>query len=436
MPLYMYTAIDANGKEQKGKKDAANEEEVSNFLKNQGLFPTSIKLADKGAAKTAAAAAKAKTAAKNTPKDKKKNGGGGININLNISLGPAVIKEKDLTVLTRQMAILLDAGLPLIRSLKTLARQATNPIVKKTLEETAVSVEGGSTFSEALAQHPKSFDKLYLNMIRAGEAAGKLELILNRLATFREKAAKIQGKVKSAMVYPSIIISIAVLITTGLMIFIVPKFKKTFTELLEGEPLPGLTQFVMGISEFMINNWIILVPGIIGLVIVFKLILKVPFLKFYIDWVKYNLPLVGPIVSKTAISKFSRTLGTLMGSGVPILSALNIVKETSGNEVVSQAISKVYEAVKEGEGMAGPLQATKIFPEMVISMIEVGEETGKLPEMLDKIADTYDEEVDNAVAALTSMIEPIMMVGLAVVIGGIVIALFMPMIKIIEKLGG
>ena len=436
MPLYMYTAIDANGKEQKGKKDAANEEEVSNFLKNQGLFPTSIKLADKGAAKTAAAAAKAKTAAKNTPKDKKKNGGGGININLNISLGPAVIKEKDLTVLTRQMAILLDAGLPLIRSLKTLARQATNPIVKKTLEETAVSVEGGSTFSEALAQHPKSFDKLYLNMIRAGEAAGKLELILNRLATFREKAAKIQGKVKSAMVYPSIIISIAVLITTGLMIFIVPKFKKTFTELLEGEPLPGLTQFVMGISEFMINNWIILVPGIIGLVIVFKLILKVPFLKFYIDWVKYNLPLVGPIVSKTAISKFSRTLGTLMGSGVPILSALNIVKETSGNEVVSQAISKVYEAVKEGEGMAGPLQATKIFPEMVISMIEVGEETGKLPEMLDKIADTFDEEVDNAVAALTSMIEPIMMVGLAVVIGGIVIALFMPMIKIIEKLGG
>ena len=433
MPLYMYTAIDANGKEQKGKKDAATEEEVSNFLKNQGLFPTSIKLADKTAAKNAAAAAKAKAAGKNNPKDKNKKGGG---INLNINLGPSIIKEKDLTILTRQMAILLDAGLPLIRSLKTLARQATNPVVKTTLEETAVSVEGGSTFSEALAQHPKSFDKLYLNMIRAGEAAGKLELILNRLASFREKAAKIQGKVKSAMVYPTIIITIAILIVSGLMIFIVPKFKKTFTELLEGEPLPGLTQFVMGISEFMISNWVILVPGIIGFVIVFKIILKVPFLRFYIDWIKYKMPLIGPIVSKTAISKFSRTLGTLMGSGVPILSALNIVKETSGNEVVSQAITKVYEAVKEGEGMAGPLQATKIFPEMVISMIEVGEETGKLPEMLDKIADTYDEEVDNAVAALTSMIEPIMMVGLAVVIGGIVIALFMPMIKIIEKLGG
>jgi type IV pilus assembly protein PilC len=273
-------------------------------------------------------------------------------------------------------------------------------------------------------------------MIRAGEAAGKLELILNRLASFREKAAKIQGKVKSAMVYPTIIITIAILIVSGLMIFIVPKFKKTFTELLEGEPLPGLTQFVMGISDFLIEQWYYVVPGIIGFVIALKIILKVPFLKYYIDWVRYRMPLIGPIVSKTAISRFSRTLGTLLGSGVPILNALNIVKETSGNEVVAQAISVVYEAVKEGEGMAKPLQSTKIFPEMVISMIEVGEETGKLPEMLDKIADTYDEEVDNAVAALTSMIEPIMMVGLAVVIGGIVIALFMPMIKIIEKLGG
>lgn len=430
MPNYMYTAMDASGKEQKGRKEAASEEEISIFLKNQGLFPTSIKLADKAAAKAAAAAKTAK--AKGGANAKKKAGGG---LNMNISLGPSVIKSKDLTILTRQMAILLDAGLPLIRSLKTLSRQAKNPIVKKTLDETSGSVEGGSTFSEALAQHPKSFDKLYLNMIRAGEAAGKLELILNRLATFREKAAKIQGKVKSAMVYPSIIITVAVLITSGLMIFIVPKFEKTFTELLEGDPLPGLTQFVMGISKFMINNVAYIIPGIIGFIIAFKLILKIPFLRFYIDWVKYNMPLIGPIISRTAISKFARTLGTLMGSGVPILNALNIVKETSGNEVVAQAVQKVYDAVKEGEGMAGPLQATKIFPEMVISMIEVGEETGKLPEMLDKIADTYDEEVDNAVAALTSMIEPIMMVGLAVVIGGIVIAMFMPMIKIIEKLG-
>ncbi len=428
MPNFIYTAMDANGKEQKGKKEAANEEEVSIFLKNQGLFPTSIKSAEKAVQKAAATVQKDKK----NPKDKKKGGG----LNMNISLGPSIIKAKDLTILTRQMAILLNAGLPLIRSLKTLSRQAKNPVVKSTLEETATSVEAGSTFSEALAQHPKSFDKLYLNMIRAGEAAGKLELILDRLAVFREKAAKIQGKVKSAMVYPCIVMTIAILITSGLMIFIVPKFEKTFTELLEGTPLPGLTQFVMGISKFMINNVAYIVPGIIIAVIAFRFTLKVPFLRFYIDWVKYNMPLFGPIVSRSSISKFARTLGTLMGSGVPILNALTIVKETAGNEVVSQAVQKVYDAVKEGEGMAGPLQLTKIFPEMVISMIEVGEETGKLPEMLDKIADTYDEEVDNAVAALTSMIEPVMMVGLAVVVGGIVIALFMPMITIIEKLGG
>ena len=423
MPLYQYTAMDSNGKEQKGKKEAGSEEEVATFLKNQGLFPTSIKSATKGGG----------------GKGGKGGGGGkggkGGGFNMNISLGPMVIKTKDLTVVTRQMAILLEAGLPLIRSLKTLSRQSKNPAIKKTLEEAAASVEGGATFSEALAQHPKSFDKLYLNMIRAGEAAGKLELILDRLAMFMEKAAKIQGKVKSAMVYPIIVLCVAGIICSGLMIFIVPKFEKMFTELLEGEPLPWLTQVVVGIGKFMSEQALIMVVGIVVLVILIKIILKSPFLRFYIDWAKYNMPLFGPIVSKSAISKFGRTLGTLMGSGVPVLNSLTIVKETSGNEVVARAVVKVYEAVKEGEGMAPPLQATKIFPEMVISMIEVGEETGKLPEMLDKIADTYDEEVDNAVSALTSMIEPIMMVGLAVIVGGIVIALFMPMISIIEKLG-
>ena len=421
MPLYQYTAMDSTGKEQKGKKEAASEEEVAIFLKNQGLFPTSIKSATKGA-----------KGGKGGAKDGK-GGGGGFNLNLN--LGPMVIKTKDLTIVTRQMAILLEAGLPLIRSLKTLSRQSKNPAIKKILDDTASSVEGGATFSEALAQNPKSFDKLYLNMIRAGEAAGKLELILDRLAMFMEKAAKIQGKVKSAMVYPIIVLCVAGIICAGLMIFIVPKFEKMFTELLEGEPLPMLTQIVIGIGRFMSEQYLVMIGGIVGLVILIKIILKVPFLRFYIDWAKYNMPLFGPIVSKSAISKFGRTLGTLMGSGVPVLNSLTIVKETSGNEVVAQAVVKVYEAVKEGEGMAPPLQATQIFPEMVISMIEVGEETCKLPEMLDKIADTYDEEVDNAVSALTSMIEPIMMVGLAVIVGGIVIALFMPMITIIEKLG-
>ena len=418
MPIFLYTAMDAKGQEQKGKKEAANEEEVQSFLKNQGLFPTSIKNADKS-------------------QDKKKGKAGAKNkgLNMNISLGPAVMKTKEITLFTRQMAILLDAGLPLIRSLKTLARQAKNPVVRKIIEETATAVEGGATFSEALAQHPASFDKLFLNMVRAGEAAGKIELILNRLAMFMEKAAKIKGKVKSAMVYPIVVLCIAGGITSGLMIFIVPKFAKIFTDLLEGAPMPAITQVVLAMSDFMVNNVLLFLGGIVALVIIIKLVLKVPFLRYYIDWAKYNMPIFGLVVSRSSISRFARTLGTLMGSGVAVLNALIIVKETSGNEVVSRAVVKVYDAVKEGEPMAPPLSSTKIFPEMVISMIEVGEETGKLPEMLEKVADTYDEEVDNAVAAMTSMIEPLMIIFLAVIVGGLVIALFAPLITIIEKLG-
>ena len=419
MPIFQYTAMDAAGKEQKGQHDAANEEAVANFLKEQGMFPTSIKPLEKVA------------------KSKKAKGKGGIaNKSINLSLGPMVIKSKDLTVFTRQLAILLDAGLPLIRSLKTLEKQAKNPAVKGVIGKVATSVEGGSTFSEALAQHPKSFDKLYLNMIRAGEAAGKLELILTRLAGFREKAAKIAGKVKSAMVYPAIVLSIAIGITIFLMIFIVPKFEVMFTEMLDGAQLPAITRFVMGISRWLQDNIIIAIVLVVVIVIAMKFILKTEKGRFYFDKGIYNAPIIGLLISRTAISKFSRTLGTLMGSGVPVLNALQIVRDTAGNELVSKAVQQVHDAVKEGEPMAPPLQSTKIFPDMVISMIEVGEETGKLPDMLEKIADTYDEEVDNAVSALTSMIEPLMIVFLAVIVGGIVIALFSPLITIIQTLGG
>ena len=341
----------------------------------------------------------------------------------------------DLTVLWRQLAILLDAGLPLIRSLRTLEKQSRNPAIKKTLNEAATSVEGGSTFSEALSQHPKSFNKLYLNMIRAGEAAGAMELILNRLAVFMEKAARIAGKVKSALIYPCVVLTIAILITAGLMVFIVPKFQKIFQDLLGGEPLPALTAFVMKISEIMQTQFIQAAIVIAVFIVAFKIFSKTTKGKYIIDWVLFRLPLFGPIISKSSISRFARTLSTLLSSGVPVLNALIIVKETAGNETVSKAVQQVHDAVKEGEGMAGPLAATKIFPEMVISMIEVGEETGKLPEMLEKVADTYEEEVDNAVSGLTSMIEPLMIVGLAVIVGTIVIALFMPLIKIIEKIG-
>ena len=423
MPLYQYAAMDDKGKERKGQKEAPNEEAITSFLREQGMFPTMIKEVRKAAAKS---------------QEKKKDGKKKASsmMNMNISLGPAIIKTKDLVIFTRQMAILLNAGLPLIRSLKTLERQAKNAAIKKVLGEVAAGVEAGSTFSEALAQHPKSFDKLYLNMVRAGEAAGKLEVILDRLATFMEKAAKIAGKVKSAMMYPTIVLIIAGVITAGLMIFIVPKFEKIFSELLAGAPLPGITQVVMSISKAMQENYLVILGVIFGLIVGIKILRKTPWGKHGFDIAFYYAPLIGPIISKSSISKFSRTLGTLMGSGVPVLNALAIVKETSGSDVVAGAVQKVHDAVKEGETIAGPLAATKIFPDMVISMIEVGEETGKLPEMLDKIADTYDEEVDNAVGALTSMIEPLMMVFLAVVVGGIVLAMFAPMITIIEKLGG
>ncbi|MCF6176814.1 MAG: type II secretion system F family protein [Victivallaceae bacterium] len=422
MAQYQYTAMDAGGKEKKGRIEAPSENAAASALKKQGLYPTSIKagrgIGGKAPRQVAGGA--------------KKKGGGGFNMNMTI--GAAKIRRKDLTIMTRQLAILLDAGLPLIRSLRTLERQAKDQGLKIILGQTAESVEGGATFSEALAEHPKSFDKLFLNMIRAGEAAGAMESILNRLAQFMEKAARIAGKVKSAMIYPTVVMSVAGLITSGLMIFIVPNFKKIFIELLEGEPLPGLTQFVIDVSDIMKHRAYLIVIGLVVVFIIYKVIVKTDHGKYGRDWILYNMPLFGPIISKTAIARFSRTLGTLMASGVPVLQCLSIVKETSGNDLVANAVQKVHDAVKEGEGIAKPLGATKVFPQMVISMIEVGEETGKLPEMMEKIADTYEEEVDNAVGALTSMIEPIMIVGLAVVVGTIVIALFMPLTTIIEQL--
>ena len=415
MPAYNYIAMDAKGREQKGKINAPNEEAVANELRRKGMFPTSIR-----------AAVKTKAA-------KTKRSGGGLNINL----GSSNINRKDLTIVTRQLAILLDAGLPLIRSLHTLERQAKSPAVRIVLGKTAETVEGGATFAEALSQHPKSFDKLFLNMVRAGEASGAMETILDRLAGFMEKAARISGKVKSAMIYPAVILSISLLAVVGLMIFIVPNFSKIFSDLLgPNEPLPGPTLLIIGISETLVSRWYYYLGGVVGIVVLYKIIAASPAGKWGIDWVKYNMPLFGPIISKSAISRFGRTLGTLMSSGVPVLNSLAIVKETSGNDVVATAIQKVHDAVKEGEGIAGPLNDTKIFPPMVISMVEVGEETGKLPEMLEKIADTYDEEVDNSVSALTSLIEPLMIVGLAGIVGSIVIALFMPLVRIIEKMGG
>ena len=411
MPQYVYTAMNARGKELKGKISAASEEAAIAELKSKGLFPTSVK--------AAAAAA-----------TKKKKGSG-----MNMALGPIVVKKKDLTVFTRQLAILLDAGLPLIRSLRTLEKQSKNAALKIVLGQTADTVEGGATFAESLAQNPKSFDKLYLNMVRAGEASGAMEIILDRLASFMEKASKIAGKVKSAMIYPIVILSLATLALIGMMIFIVPNFAKIFQDLLgPKEPLPAITQGLIFVSKTLVSGWYFYVGGVVAIIVLYKIIVSFKMGKWGRDWVVYNIPIFGDLVAKTAISRFGRTLGTLMSSGVPVLGALAIVRETSGNEVVASAIQKVHDAVRDGDGISKPLGDTKIFPEMVISMVEVGEETGKLPEMLNKIADTYDEEVDNAVSALTSLIEPLMIVLLAGVVGTIVIALFMPLTTIITKL--
>ena len=415
MPLYDYKALESKGKKKikiRGTMDAPNPEFVKERLLEQNLVLIELKPSKK------------KSVAEGN--SKKKAG--------EITLGAAKIAAKDLTVVTRQLAILLQAGLPLIRALRTLERQAKNPGTRKALGKTAEAIEGGATFSEALAQSPKSFDSLYRNMVKAGEASGALEIILDRLATFREKSARIIKKIKSAMVYPVVVMVIALGITTFLLLKIVPSFKDMFASLLAGEPLPEFTQFVIDFSDFLKSQILFVVIVLATLIVGFILTNRTKPGRRVIDWVKFNMPVFGAIVSKNSVSKFCSTLGTLLSSGVPVLGSLVIVRDTSDNQVIIEAVQKIHDAVKEGDGIAIPLNQTKVFPAMVVSMVEVGEETGKLPEMLEQIAEVYEEEVDNAVGALTSLIEPALMMFLAVVVGGIVIAMFMPMIKIIEKL--
>lgn len=411
MPTYAYTAVDARGQQKSGTIDASDTQDATAQIKKMGFFPTRI--AEVG---TEAAAAVTGTAVKG-----KKSSGS--------------VSGKVLTVFTRQLATLIDAGLPLLRALNTLIRQEKNAVLRNAMTNMATAVESGGTFSEALAQHPRIFTKLYVNMVKAGELGGVLEIVLTRLAEFQEKSEKIKGKVVSAMVYPIVVLLIAVAIMAFLLVFIVPKFQQIFNDMLGGKPLPGLTQFVIAVSNAFKDNFIVIGVGLVVLVFAYKIFSKTPFGALFIDRFKLQAPALGDLVRKSAISRFSRTLGTLVSSGVPILQALNITKETAGNIVIANSIAKVHDSVKEGETIVTPLEASGVFPPMVISMIQVGEETGQLPDMLIKIADVYDEEVDNAVAGLTSLLEPIMIVFLAVIVGTIVIALFLPLIGIINQLG-
>jgi type IV pilus assembly protein PilC len=322
----------------------------------------------------------------------------------------------------------------LLRGLNVLAKQERDAVLKSTINKLADSVQGGSTFSEGLAQHPRIFNDLYVNMVKAGELGGVLEVVLTRLAEFQEKAQKIKNKVVAAMVYPMIVMVLALGIMTFLLIFIVPRFQAIFHEMLGDKPLPGITIFVIGISTFVQEHWAILLGALVAAIVGYKVAARTRGGRDILDRVKLRMPVFGDLIRKTAISRFSRTLGTLVTSGVPILQALTITRETAGNNVIARAISQVHDSVKEGESIVLPLETSGAFPPMVISMIDVGEETGQLPEMLLKIAEVYDDEVDNSVAAVTSLLEPMMIVFLAVVVGTIVIALFMPLISIISGL--
>jgi type IV pilus assembly protein PilC len=429
MPKFNYVAMDSRGKETKGTLDVANQNEAISRLKEMGYFPTKVTEAEKTKEK---GGDKKKAAASSAAGGKKKR----RDINITIPGLGGKVKPKVLTTFTRQLATLVDAGLPLLRGLRVLEKQEKNPTLRRIINDLAISIEGGSTFSEGLAQHPKVFNRLFVNMVKAGELGGVLEVVLNRLSEFMEKAQKIKGKVVAAMFYPAAVMFVAVAILTILMVFVVPKFKQIFADMLEGKPLPAFTNLVLGISEVIANHAIETVIAVIVFFILLKLVVRTKIGRKLFDKLKLHFPVLGPVISKVAIARFTRTLGTLISSGVPILQALNIVRETSGNVIVANAVTAVHESVKEGETITAPLEASRVFPPMVISMVDVGEQTGALPEMLMKIADNYEDEVDNAVSAMTSLLEPIMIVFLAVIVGSIVIALFLPLIMLIDQLGG
>jgi type IV pilus assembly protein PilC len=435
MPKYNYVAMDAHGKETKGTLEVSSQNEAIGRVKEMGLFPTKIVEIDKAGGKGDKKAAPAAKAGGKGAKGKKS---GGLNVNINIKI-PGLggrVKSKVLTTFTRQLATLVDAGLPLLRGLRVLEKQERNPTLKSIIGELALSIEGGSTFSEGLAQHPKVFNRLFVNMVKAGELGGVLEVVLNRLSEFMEKAQKIKGKVIAAMFYPVAVLVVAVAILMILMVKVIPAFRTVFEGMLEGRSLPAFTRLVLGVSEVVKDHFLYTASGVAVFAVLFALFIKTKFGRLVFDKFKLKMPVIGPVVSKVAISRFTRTLGTLVSSGVPILQALTIVKETAGNVVISNAVSAVHESVKEGETITAPLEASGVFPPMVISMVDVGEQTGALPEMLLKIADNYDDEVDNAVSAMTSLLEPIMIVFLAVIVGSIVIAMFLPLIDMMNNIGG
>ena len=433
MATFQYIAKDSAGNEQRGTIEAGDRNSAIAAVRAQGLLPTAL-----GEVKSAAPAAKA-APKKGAAKAPAKKGGLNKDIKINIKMPKFLqgrIKTKVLTQFTRQLATLVNAGLPLMRGIEVLKRQMKDPQMLEALNGISENIAAGGTFSESLTAYPKIFDKLYVNMVKAGEAGGVLEVVLGRLAEFAEKSEKIKNKVKGAMIYPIVVLVAAIGITAFLLVAVIPKFQQVFNDMLNGQALPAITQFVIDASEFVQANGLQIALVVAAVIVIMKIIGRTEKGAYFFDALKLRLPVTGTLAQRSAVSKFTRTLGTLLSSGVPILQSLTITRDTTGNRVLTQAIQNVHDSVKEGESMTQPLSQCKVVPPMVTSMVEVGEETGALADMLTRIANTYDDEVDNAVAGLTAAIEPALIIVLAVVVGTIVIAMFLPMVKIIGTVSG
>jgi type IV pilus assembly protein PilC len=407
MATFAYVGRTRSGAVKKGELSAKTRDEAVDQLRKQSVVVTSLE-------------------------EKKK--GGGFDLG-KISLGSG-LTDKDLVVFTRQFGTMINAGLPLVQCLEILSTQSENKVLRETIGEVKTQVEAGSTFSDALRRHPKVFDDLYVNLVHAGEVGGLLDTILTRLAIYIEKAMKLKGQIKSAMIYPSAIMGVAVIVITVLMLFVIPIFAKMFLELSGGKvALPGPTQIVIDISNFFIAYWYVILGAIVGIIIGIKKYYATVKGRMVIDKLLLKLPVVGDLIRKASVAKFTRTLGTLLASGVPLLDGMTICAKTSGNKVVEETLINARVSISGGKTIADPLAASGVFPKMVTHMIAVGESTGALDAMLGKIADFYEDEVDQAVSSLTALLEPMMMVFLGVVIGFIVIAMYLPIFKMASAIG-
>ncbi len=422
MPKFTYEAMNQAGQEVKDEIEAVSTEEALAKIRGLGYYPT--KLRQKGGKK----AAGGKGGAAAGPGAKKRKAVGGL----------GRVKVKEVTQFTRQLSTLQDAGLPILRSLRILEQQQKPGMLRQILRNVADDIEGGATLSEAMAGQPKAFDRLYCNMVQAGEAGGVLDVILQRLADFMERAQRLKRKVVGAMIYPIVVITFAVGIVAGIMIAVVPKFKEIFKDF--GTTLPAMTMLLIDISAWFVEGkppgWVVLLFSPIIIVALLKLAKMSKSGQYAVDVAKLKIPVMGTILAKSSVARFTRTLGTLLAAGVPILEAINITKETSGNEVYGRALANVHDEIREGESFANPLRAAKICDSIVVNMIDVGEETGDLDKMLIKVADNYDEEVETLVDGLVALLEPVMVVVLGGIVGFIVIALFLPLVTLINSVSG